>query len=164
MFENTFRRFPLPAAFFRFDFRIPRVPKTSKTEETLFSRSYLVVNFTFYERCNRNCRDIKDIDTPYIKCSCTHTWVSVTDMSLSNHSWLVFMVIPRNNISYPGPGMERMQNALGYEEIPHMKYTIFCYFKINCFSGGDTICSSLSSKSQYMWYIAHPISGTPKHL
>ena len=65
---------------------------------------------------------------------------------------------------HPGPCVERMQYTLGCEEISHMKYTIFCYFKINCFSGGDTICSSLSSKSQYMWYIAHPISGTPKDL
>ena len=60
--------------------------------------------------------------------------------------------------------MERMQIALGCEEISHMRYIVFCYFKINCFSGGDTICRSLSSKSQYMWYVAHPISGTPKDL
>ena len=60
--------------------------------------------------------------------------------------------------------MERMQIGLGCEEILHMKYIVFWYFKINCFSGVDTICRSLSSKSQYMWYIAHPISGTPKDL
>ena len=60
--------------------------------------------------------------------------------------------------------MERMQIGLGCQDISHMKHIVFCYFKINCFSGVDTICRSLSSKSQYMWYVAHPISGTPKDL